>query len=1017
MKKRHARRPLLLLAPTNAIPCDFNRLWLRMSARECLDVCTAYGLITSQPVIGDELGQMPAELTAEGALAWMSWHQGRGNYYFGALDPIAPRRISNAAAMTLWLDGQDRATLLDGSDTPVNDGDEVATWADKSGAGHDFTQANSDYRPEWHTDGYVNFEGGISSTMQLDSGLPWSNFISANDSTIFMVVTVNAGSPTNTQILGDGNGNFFLRWTADAQLQLRLGDTGLGSRSVDSIPLQTDMPYILACRRSVTPSIAIAISLNGGEESTTAASGTLASTLSTVNMSIPDGTGRPKAACNIHEILIFNKDIGAADRDAIGRYLQAKWQMPWGINNLQYRSGLFGDDELLPIRAVQVRQALHALYTNDPDGFLFQACGPNESRARELTREVPPAATGSLAPRTPTNILMWQSAGGSSPYDKLKAAYPELVERGNLLPMLPAFFNQNGAGAADYDVEFVVDSVEAALGDLPHGGKCWLVLADYQALWTVPPGVGGNTSGRYALYDRELVDPYRRGLSLEPWWAFQADSANTNFRKFFVDLQAELEARNIALDGAMIDIERWPQLWHLEGALGTLNGPDVLGNETQFRIAVSSVNTGTGVIATAAAHNLSVGNRVAYVSTLTLPTGFSDSTLYWVKTAPTSTTLTISLTSGGAVVVPTGTGSGNQFVLRESLLHGMNDSAWTSAVGNLPAGMRGLLGPELDDSVWRQYQSLTPLVGEVRIAFDTAMYEYCAGYVSRLLASARTIVPGLRTLDYDNHYYASHDYYFGYSHLRGAGEGAGMSAVNLYGDAATGSLARRWNWQLNQVDEEPSGHDVWQEQWAQFSAQLMHLRKVVAAGDGIPFCPWLTTEVNTLNRMGTAGLWSEVALHAVLNADGYVGFYQSATDPSVFPPGYTDQQIADAQKKLIDVVAEADAVLAYASARDPGLAIDQVELSLDMTRDDFDPGTGGPYAPAIAYARVYAGNRWVWRVTPNPTISTTVSQSEMKVRFDNELGYLHVPRGTLHAASRSALAPLGYWVEQPPLCA
>jgi len=43
-----------------------------------------------------------------------------------------------------------------------------------------------------------------------------------------------------------------------------------------------------------------------------------------------------------------------------------------------------------------------------------------------------------------------------------------------------------------------------------------------------------------------------------------------------------------------------------------------------------------------------------------------------------------------------------------------------------------------------------------------------------------------------------------------------------------------------------------------------------------------------------------------------------------------------------------------------------------------------------------------------------MSQSETGVRFDNELGYLHVPRGTLHAASQSALAPLGYWVEQPP---
>jgi hypothetical protein len=800
MKRHLTHQPLLLPSPTNAIPSDFNRIWLRMTARECLNVCSAYKLITSSPEIGDELGQMPADLTAEGALAWMSWNQGRGNYYFGALDPLAPKKITNAAAMTLWLDGQDRATLLDGSNIPVNDGGKVATWSDKSGAGHYFTQATLGNRPTWHAPGHVNFEGGLTSNFQLDSGLAWSNFISASDSSIYYVLTVNSGALGTSQILGDDSGTFFIRWTG-AGFQLRLKDGGASPWSIDSIPVPTERPVILSCRRSTSQALCIAI--NGGEENTLAGTGSLDAILSTLQMYIPDGsvpTMRAKAACNIHEILIFNKDIGATDRDAIGRYLQAKWQIPWGINNLQYRSGLFGDDATPPIGAVQVRNALHSLYTNDPDEFLFRACGHYADRALELTQEMPPAATGSLAPRTPTNILMWQSAGGSSPYDKLVTAYPELAERVNLVPMRPAFFNQNGVGAAAYDVEGVVDSVEAALGDLSDGRKCWLVLSDFKALWTVPPGVGGNTSGRYALYDQELVDPYRRGLSMEPWWEFQSDPANTNFRKFFVDLQAELATRKIPLDGAMIDVERWPQLWQLEGALAGLNGADVFIDGTQFRIAVSSVNISTGVITTTDDHNLSVGDRVAYISNANMPVGISATTLYWVKTAPSSTTLTISLTSGGSAVVPTNAGTGDQFVLRESLLHCMNDAAWTTGDGNLPAGVRGFLKPVLDDSVWRQYQSLTPLLGEVRIAFDTMMYEYYAGYIGVLLAAARNTVPGLKTLDYDNHYYASHDYYFGYSHLRGAGTSAGMLAVNLYGEAATGTLARRWNWEKNQIE-------------------------------------------------------------------------------------------------------------------------------------------------------------------------------------------------------------------------
>lgn len=169
MHKQPSSRPLQLPSPSNAIPCDFNRVWLRMTARECLNVCSAYNLITSSPILGNEPDQMPSDLSAEGALAWMSWNQGRGNYYFGALDPLAPRKIANAASMTLWLDGQDRATLLDGSGDPVTDGVKVATWADKSGAGHDFTQATDGDRSHWYANGYVNFPGGVNRNPGLIS--------------------------------------------------------------------------------------------------------------------------------------------------------------------------------------------------------------------------------------------------------------------------------------------------------------------------------------------------------------------------------------------------------------------------------------------------------------------------------------------------------------------------------------------------------------------------------------------------------------------------------------------------------------------------------------------------------------------------------------------------------------------------------------------------------------------------------------------------------------------------------
>ena len=432
-------------------------------------------------------------------------------------------------------------------------------------------------------------------------------------------------------------------------------------------------------------------------------------------------------------------------------------------------------------------------------------------------------------------------------------------------------------------------------------------------------------------------------------------------------------------------------------------------------VKVTNVNPSTGEITTEAPHNFTNGDRVAFVSD-EMPVGFSDSRLYWAVSASGSS-LMLALTSGGTAIVPSTHGGGDQFVLRESLLHCMNDATWDAPAGNLPAGVRGLLGPELDDNAWGKYQSLPANVGDVRFLFDAAMHEYYAGYIRRLADFARESFPELLVMDYDTHYQASHDYYFEYAEAFGAGVQPGVQALHLYGGTSTGSLDRRWNWARGGVEEVAGDADAAEREWSALVVQLMKLRRVTAASNSAAICPWLTTEVSQESELGFSGLWSELVLHCLLGCDGLLAFYQSSTDTRVFPAGYTDWQIATAQKKFVDVVAEADAVLAYASTRDPELTIDGVDVPLDQTRDDFDPGTAGPFAPAIAYARVYAGNRWVWRVTPNPTLPTTISQSDAGVRFDNEQGYLHVPRGTLHEASQSALAPLGYWVEQPPVCA
>lgn len=67
----------------------------------------------------------------------------------------------------------------------------------------------------------------------------------------------------------------------------------------------------------------------------------------------------------------------------------------------------------------------------------------------------------------------------------------------------------------------------------------------------------------------------------------------------------------------------------------------------------------TDVLTTGAAHGLIVGDRI-YVTNSggALPTGMAASTIYYVKTVPTTTTLTVSATSGGATLDITAAGAG-----------------------------------------------------------------------------------------------------------------------------------------------------------------------------------------------------------------------------------------------------------------------------------------------------------------------------------------------------------------------
>ena len=66
----------------------------------------------------------------------------------------------------------------------------------------------------------------------------------------------------------------------------------------------------------------------------------------------------------------------------------------------------------------------------------------------------------------------------------------------------------------------------------------------------------------------------------------------------------------------------------------------------------------TDVITTSAAHLRSVGSRIQFTTTSALPAGLIAGVDYYVLTTPSSTSMTVSATSGGAVVDITTVGTG-----------------------------------------------------------------------------------------------------------------------------------------------------------------------------------------------------------------------------------------------------------------------------------------------------------------------------------------------------------------------
>jgi len=96
----------------------------------------------------------------------------------------------------------------------------------------------------------------------------------------------------------------------------------------------------------------------------------------------------------------------------------------------------------------------------------------------------------------------------------------------------------------------------------------------------------------------------------------------------------------------------------INGATLSRSAYAALFANTVPQMAVSISIAAPGVLTTAVAHGLVVGDRVRLASTGALPTGLAVTTDYYVVSVPSSTTFTLAATVGGTAITTSGTQSG-----------------------------------------------------------------------------------------------------------------------------------------------------------------------------------------------------------------------------------------------------------------------------------------------------------------------------------------------------------------------
>jgi hypothetical protein len=210
----------------------------------------------------------------------------------------------------LWL-RSDLGITKDGSDN-------VSEWADQSGNGNDLLQATPANQPNWvdaQLSGYpaIRFNG-TSDSMQS------SAFSSLSQPLEVLVVAKHLGGGTGNNYLIDGNSNTMVIYNAkDGYLRAYAGAFFVGP-AWDYLSWNLiDMLFYSTSSEA---------RLNGGEP-TTGNVGTYATTKFTL---CAYGNGGQNGNYDLVEVIVYNAELSAPDRDNLEKYLNARYFGGAGIS-------------------------------------------------------------------------------------------------------------------------------------------------------------------------------------------------------------------------------------------------------------------------------------------------------------------------------------------------------------------------------------------------------------------------------------------------------------------------------------------------------------------------------------------------------------------------------------------------------------------------------------------------------------------------------------------------------------